>query len=351
MKKVIAKKEYFIIVIIMLLFVSVSYLSLTSIHQLRGNARVINYVGIVRGATQKLVKKEMYSYPDDALITRLDSIVTELITGNGPNNLVVLQDEVYLNNMMQVRQSWNELKSEIQLVRQGAGKDRLFELSENYFVLVDRTVSSAELFSEQQVSRSTSMLIGVNIVFVGLMAVGFVMFLRSASLKRRADTLGKIAYVDPLTQMPNRAACEREVAKYTDTPPGEDVAIFMFDMNSLKQVNDILGHQGGDRIIADFARVLRSEVEGLGFVGRYGGDEFLAILPNGSDELANSYLTRINEKIVAYNLLHINALEKISFAAGYMLGNLQNMTIDSMINEADRRMYTRKRQMKENKED
>lgn len=349
MKKILEKKEYLVITLIIILFIFVSYLSLTSIHQLRGNARVVNYVGIVRGATQKLIKKELQGYKDDPLIARLDSIVNELLTGKGPNNLVLLHDDRYLDNMGQVKIRWGQLKEEISEVRKGADRLKLFELSEEYFILVDRTVSSAEAFSETQVNRSTNILLGVNGVFILIMIMAVISSLRSIALKKRAESLDKIAYIDPLTQMPNRASCERELGKYTKEPPENDIAVFMFDMNNLKKVNDMIGHQGGDRVIADFARILKTESAEFGFAGRYGGDEFISILPNADERVVNNYLAQINEKIVAYNLLHVKELEKLSFAAGYIIANLKNMTIDSIIYEADIRMYARKRQMKENK--
>lgn len=350
MKILMKKKEYILIGIVVVLFVLMSFLSLTSINQLKGNARVVNYAGIVRGATQRLVKKELMGYPDDALLKRLDSIVNELITGEGDNDLVVLQDKIYLNNMNEVKKSWEEMKDEIDLVREGESSDRLFELSEVYFTLVDHTVSSAEVYSESQVNRSTKWLLAINGIFIVLILIGVVTILRSASLKRKADALGMIAYVDPLTQMPNRASCEQTIDAYVKHPPEENFAVFMFDMNNLKRVNDLLGHQGGDRIIADFARILKTQADEFGFVARYGGDEFIGIFPNASEEIVNKYLTRLNEKVVAYNLLHINVIEKISFATGYVIENMKNMSLLEMIDEADRRMYVRKRQMKENKE-
>lgn len=349
MKKLAEKKEYVLIGIVVLMFVFVSYLSFTSIHHLRGTARVVNYAGIVRGATQRLVKKELQGYPDDALRARLDSIVEELITGEGPNDLVVLNDEDYLNNMNRVRNSWTELKAEIDAVREGGDKTKLFDMSEDYFVLVDHTVSSAEIFSEKQVSKSTNMLVGVNVVLVAMILGGILALVRSMALKKRADALGKIAYLDPLTQIANRACCEQEIDKYARAPDVE-LAVFMFDMNNLKRANDELGHQGGDRIIADFARIIKNEGADYGFVGRYGGDEFIAVFPQGDEHLAQTYLTRINEKVIAYNLLHLNEIERISFAAGYVIGNTKSTPLTDMINEADKLMYNRKRQMKEDKE-
>ena len=52
----------------------------------------------------------------------------------------------------------------------------------------------------------------------------------------------------------------------------------MFDLNNLKEVNDTLGHAAGDSMIANFAHILRKVVPEKDFVGRYGGDEFIAIL-------------------------------------------------------------------------
>ncbi|MFQ7551475.1 MAG: hypothetical protein ACLRMZ_15560 [Blautia marasmi] len=58
-------------------------LSLYSMRSLQGNARVINYTGVVRGATQRLVKEELEGRRDDALIDKLDGIIEELRTGKG----------------------------------------------------------------------------------------------------------------------------------------------------------------------------------------------------------------------------------------------------------------------------
>lgn len=350
LSKIATKKSQVAGVLFALLFIYVGWLSFSSIRQLQGNARVINYVGIVRGATQRLVKKELQNFPDDPLITRLNSIVTELLTGKGSNNLVVLHDDVYLGNMRQVQNSWNEIKLEIEKVRAGADDAHLYELSENYFTLVDRTVSSAEAFTERQVQSSINILLGVNGLFIFLLFVGAVYYARTIALRRRAEVLNKLAYVDTLTNIPNRASCEQEMERLTSNPPAESIAILMFDMNNLKKVNDELGHTHGDKIIASFGQILLREAENFGFIGRHGGDEFIAIFCNADQEKVDHYLSLINEKIVSYNVMHINELDKISFAVGSCIGKVGENRIDDMLNEADKRMYIRKRQMKENRE-
>lgn len=80
------QKKIMPIILIVALLVT-GHLSLISIHGLQGNSRVINYTGVVRGATQRLVKQELNGQHNDALIKRLDGILAELATGEGGNNL------------------------------------------------------------------------------------------------------------------------------------------------------------------------------------------------------------------------------------------------------------------------
>ncbi|MDR0850939.1 MAG: GGDEF domain-containing protein [Clostridiales Family XIII bacterium] len=360
MKKIQKRKEYVIIFVCIALFLGVSLLSFTSIKQLQGNARVVNYDGIVRGATQKLMKEELMNaynkdggvnYSDDALIARLDSIINELkygdpLPGADDNDLIVLNDEKHRNYIDQIIVKWNELKAEIYNVRDGADPHKLFDLSQEYFVLVNDTVFAAEAFSERQVNRTTTLLIGINLVIILFILIAVFLFLRSAASTRRAEALGLIAYVDPLTKMENRASCERKINGLKASPPPENIAVIMFDMNNLKLTNDFLGHQGGDRLIAKFAEALQSAAEKVGFVGRYGGDEFLAIFENADEKMVQSYLNAVQKQSGSYNSLQVNDIEKISYAAGYVIANLQDTGIDDMIYEADREMYANKRTMK-----
>jgi diguanylate cyclase (GGDEF)-like protein len=120
----------------------------------------------------------------------------------------------------------------------------------------------------------------------------------------------------------------------------------MFDMNNLKLANDFIGHQGGDNIITQFARIIGEEAKNYGFMGRYGGDEFLGVFERADAATAEEYLARVNERIAAYNSLLVNDIEKISFAAGVTAGLLAEVGIDDMIYLADRNMYANKRDMK-----
>lgn len=158
-------------VLLTILFCVTSCLSLVTILRMQGNARVVNYTGIIRGATQRLVKQELNGLANDALIQKLDGILEEFTSGKGENGLIALPDINYQVFLKQLRQSWAELKLEIQQVRRTGDGQRLFALSEDYFDLADKTVSAAEAYSEKSVGRATIILLWLNgglVLFVAL---------------------------------------------------------------------------------------------------------------------------------------------------------------------------------------
>lgn len=161
-------KKKLIPFVLFLSLLGLGALSLLSIHNLQGNARVINYTGVVRGATQRLVKEELKGHADDALIEHLDGILDELATGQGTNRLIRLDDQAYQDLLASMESQWQMLKEEIMLVRQGADPENLFELSESYFQLADATVTAAELYTEKQVNQASQ---GFGVLILAAMGV------------------------------------------------------------------------------------------------------------------------------------------------------------------------------------
>lgn len=153
---------------LLLLFCVTSVLSLITFTHMQGNARVINYAGIVRGATQRLVKQELNGIPNEALVAYLDGIIQELASGEGENGLIALPDAEYQRLLGLLRTAWEGLKEEIAVVRSAGGKQRLYHLSETYFELADQTVSAAERYSEARVRSASGVLICLNVGFAVL---------------------------------------------------------------------------------------------------------------------------------------------------------------------------------------
>lgn len=146
-------------------------MSVISIRNMQGNARVINYIGIVRGATQRLIKKELNNIPDDELIERLNGILEGLSEGSREYDLIKLKSQEFQELLKQMKVEWEEIKAEIIIYREEKQGLRLYELSEDYFELADRTVLSAEKYAEKSVQSARNTLIYMNLVFIILAVI------------------------------------------------------------------------------------------------------------------------------------------------------------------------------------
>ncbi len=146
------QKKIFPIILTIALLIS-SLVSFFYIYNLQGNAKVINYAGVVRGATQRLVKQELNGQQNDSLVEKIDGILKELQTGEGDVGLTRLNSDAFQELIVEMQREWKDLKEEIYLVRAGEGAEILFDDSETFFALADRTVAAAEQYSEKSPIR------------------------------------------------------------------------------------------------------------------------------------------------------------------------------------------------------
>lgn len=100
-------------------------------------------------------------------------------------------------------------------------------------------------------------------------------------LQALIDGLCELSLKDPLTGLHNRryfdAVIESEIDRVART--GEAALLLMIDIDHFKQVNDIHGHNEGDRVLVELAGVLRAQFAGCGMAARYGGEEFVILMP------------------------------------------------------------------------
>ena len=157
------------------------------------------------------------------------------------------------------------------------------------------------------------------------------------ALRIRADT-------DGLTGVLNhRAILERLDAEIARTHRGgPPLSILMIDLDGFKQVNDTHGHQIGDRMLRETADFLRSGIREIDHIGRYGGDEFLLILPNtdttGARNIASRLLDLAEDAIISID----DRRFPIQLSAGIASTPEDGTTRQEIIAVADARMYESK---------
>ena len=158
-------------------------------------------------------------------------------------------------------------------------------------------------------------------------------------LKLGEEKLRYLSLHDPLTGLYNRIYFEEEVSRIEKTRYGT-VGILSCDVDGLKLVNDTLGHDQGDRLLAAAARVIRESFREGDLVARIGGDEFSVILPNTTEPSVECACQRIQETVAAYNAT--NPELPLSISVGSAIKNGSHKNLKDVFKEADNHMYRRK---------
>lgn len=317
---------------------------MVQIQNLHGTAHVVNYAGLVRGATQREVKLEITGTADDMQIEYLDKILSGLKYEDGNYNLVSLKDPAYQQCLDNQIEYWELLKEEIYTVREkGYENTNVVSMSETYFEYADETVTAAEQYSEKIAARIrlTEIISALDILLLIFLIVQ--QQIQHIQAVRENYILSKKAYLDVHTGLPNKSRCEDLLNSSGFIT--EPLCFVMFDLNNLKEVNDTLGHAAGDSMIANFAHILRKVVPEKDFVGRYGGDEFIAILYDTTSGQADELLEKLHATIKQYH--SSNMPDAISYAYGYSYSmNYKDCTLRNLLDKADHEMYLNKQAQK-----
>ena len=125
---------------------------------------------------------------------------------------------------------------------------------------------------------------------------------RERQLAEMNDRLRHISQTDALTDLDNRRYIEERLTEMFGhaTRFGENLGCVMCDIDKFKPVNDTYGHQAGDAVLRQFAAILRQEAREIDRIGRYGGEEFIFLLPGTNAEAAAIFAERVRTAVEAY---------------------------------------------------
>lgn len=123
-----------------------------------------------------------------------------------------------------------------------------------------------------------------------------------SSYKKELRELSRVVHSDHLAGIPNRYSCDSVIEKYFDKPLPCTLGCIMFDITNIREINSLYGHSEGNKAIKSFSNILRIASIDLCFVGRNGGNKFMALFEDGSDEKLNLFLDRVAQKVEEHNL-------------------------------------------------
>lgn len=178
----------------------------------------------------------------------------------------------------------------------------------------------------------------------GRFAGAFGVFRDITEQKQREDRLLYTSTHDTLTGLYNRAFFEEEIEK-TQNSNNWPVSIIVIDVDDLKIVNDRMGHTAGDELLRRTAKILRTALRPWDIVARFGGDEFVILLPNIGYEGGQEILDRIRGVFEQHN--STTSEPPLNISLGLATGETNTVLID-VFNRADAQMYRDKKAKADN---
>lgn len=192
-------------------------------------------------------------------------------------------------------------------------------------------------------SATTVAIVGVNLTAMILLAYAAMVIAREQ--RRSRDAAIHLSTIDPLTGLFNRgfffAALEREIARSTRS--GRGFCLVMMDLDELKAINDQAGHFHGDRVLRAVGEVVAAGVRRIDTAARYGGDEFIALLPETDPTGAFVLAEKIRLGVLDLPLGLPAGAPRPSLSIGVVAYPDDGTSADALTIRADQAMYASKR--------
>ncbi|MES2075853.1 MAG: diguanylate cyclase [Pseudomonadota bacterium] len=166
---------------------------------------------------------------------------------------------------------------------------------------------------------------------------------RIHALEAKLQHMSELVREDQLTGSLNRRGLddvfERETARADRR--GTPLCIAMLDLDDFKRLNDTYGHIAGDAALKHLVKIVKDTLRSMDVIARFGGEEFLILLPETSVEAASQTMTRLQRELTKHFFLHDNEKVLITFSAGVALRR-PNEDQGELVKRADKAMYTAK---------
>ena len=163
-----------------------------------------------------------------------------------------------------------------------------------------------------------------------------------ASLRRVLRLLEQMANTDQLTKLLNSRhfyhLAEIEIQRAERY--GHTMTMVYIDLDGFKEVNDTIGHAGGDKVLRVVANTLRSNCRTSDLVARLGGDEFAILIPEGGYDSAENFLKKMQDRLL--EAMGQNEW-RVTFSIGAVSFDTPPDSVDEVVRQADSRMYAVKR--------
>jgi diguanylate cyclase (GGDEF)-like protein len=164
--------------------------------------------------------------------------------------------------------------------------------------------------------------------------------------RRHRRKLAELANRDGLTDLPNRRHTAHLAAQaIADAEAsGQSLTLALIDLDHFKVINDQCGHAGGDQVLRDFASLSREMLRGTDTFGRWGGEEFLLVMPDTTLDVALGVVERLRTRALQIQLPSGDTGLRVSLSAGLATKETEVRSLDALVARADTALYRAKQE-------
>lgn len=213
-----------------------------------------------------------------------------------------------------------------------------------YYYSIALTITDQQILLSNRVNGITAVGVGFLLSFI-IWHYNYTNIIQKRRIESQQQQLEQMAYYDPLTDLPNRRLLEKLIKRELASVQryGQETVIIMLDVDDFKQINDTYGHQVGDSILMQLADLLQNNVRETDTVARFGGEEFIILMPNTSVEEGYSFAERIR-KIIMEKVFSVGSVTlQITSSFGVSsMGDINSQNLEDYYLLADRALYLAK---------
>ncbi|WP_353539063.1 EAL domain-containing protein [Colwellia sp. KU-HH00111] len=164
--------------------------------------------------------------------------------------------------------------------------------------------------------------------------------------KRFESKLSHLAHFDHLTNIPNRLMIQDKIKEMIEEDTTASFYVIFIDLDKFKDINDMLGHEAGDKVLLEVASRLQTNIRSGDFIGRFGGDEFILLTRSATTEEETKQLIKSLQKILALPIYYEKTESVVGSTAGISSYPTDGQAGNDLIRKADAAMYRTKKNHK-----
>jgi len=331
----ISSKIIFLIIVDAMLITSNWYFLNDFINTTKYDAQIINESGIIRGTIQKVVKLETNKINSDQYIHIVDTLLEKnlhpdsILEKHGHDN--------FINELTKVRDNWQIIKKLIYDYREIDNfklKNEILQKSKENWKFSNNTTGVAQFNAELKQEQFSQIYYRLFLDFILVISILITIYLL-VKLK-----LEEQARIDPLTKIYNRHVFYEniEIEISSSRRHGYPLSIVLIDIDFFKKINDSYGHDEGDRVLIEFAKLINTHIRKEDTLCRFGGEEFIIITPHVTVEQAKIFSEKLRSAIEHNNFGKVGI---VTASIGVTTLNKSD-TIETFFKRVDEAVYLSK---------